>query len=83
MQNHDSLVSGRTALRSAAAGLLVVKPNTAFGSQANSSPELALIGCGSRGGNRAPKSKPLTVPRFCRIWRTSHSKSGSGFSGTR
>ncbi len=39
----------RTFLKSAAAGLLVVKPETAFGSQANSSLSIGIIGCGGRG----------------------------------
>ena len=33
----------------AAAGLLIVKPETAFGYQANSAVRLGLLGCGSRG----------------------------------
>ncbi len=31
------------------AGVLIVSPSIAFGSQANSTPELGLIGCGNRG----------------------------------
>lgn len=50
MQNDHSSISRRTALRSAAAGLMILKPNTVFGTQANSAIELGLIGCGSRGG---------------------------------
>jgi len=33
----------------AAAGLLILKPETAFGYQANSAVEVGLVGCGSRG----------------------------------
>ncbi|HVP46956.1 MAG TPA: Gfo/Idh/MocA family oxidoreductase [Bryobacteraceae bacterium] len=33
----------------AAAGLLILKPETVFGSQANSAVEVGLVGCGSRG----------------------------------
>jgi len=41
----------RNFLHSAAAasGLLLVKPSTAFGYQANSAVRLGLLGCGSRG----------------------------------
>src|SRR5260370_5179283 len=34
---------------SAAAGLLILRPQTAFGTQANSAVEIGLLGCGSRG----------------------------------
>jgi len=39
---------------SPAAGLLIVSPSTACGSQANSTIELGLLGCGSRGNWIAP-----------------------------
>lgn len=47
----ENRIGRREALRSsaAAAGLLVVKPQTAFGTAANSSLDLGLIGCGNRG----------------------------------
>lgn len=38
----------------AAAGLLVLKPETVFGTQANSAVEVGLIGCGGRGNWIAP-----------------------------
>ena len=38
----------------AAAGLLIVRPETAFGYQANSTVELGLVGCGSRGNWISP-----------------------------
>lgn len=45
----------RDFLRAAGAGsLLVVKPETAFGSQANSTVEVGIIGCGGRGNWIAP-----------------------------
>lgn len=44
----------RQVLRGGAAGLLILKPQTVFGSQANSSVELGLIGCGGRGNWIAP-----------------------------
>ncbi|HWQ56511.1 MAG TPA: Gfo/Idh/MocA family oxidoreductase [Bryobacteraceae bacterium] len=39
----------RTFLGSAASGLLILKPETVFGSQANSAIELGIIGAGGRG----------------------------------
>lgn len=39
----------RGFLTSAGAGILILKPQTAFGSQANSALEVGLIGCGARG----------------------------------
>lgn len=45
-----SQTTRRTALGcSTLAGLLIVKPETAFGAAANSAVELGLIGCGNRG----------------------------------
>jgi predicted dehydrogenase len=39
----------RSFLASIGTGLLVVKPETAFGSQANSAVEIGIVGCGGRG----------------------------------
>ncbi len=39
----------RNFLRAAAGGVLVLKPQTVFGSQANSAVEVGLVGCGGRG----------------------------------
>jgi myo-inositol 2-dehydrogenase/D-chiro-inositol 1-dehydrogenase len=39
----------RDFLKTASAGLLLLKPETVFGTQANSAVEVGLIGCGSRG----------------------------------
>lgn len=39
----------REFLGSAAVGLLILKPETVFGSQANSTVEIGLVGCGGRG----------------------------------
>src|SRR5690348_15416550 len=41
--------TGRRDFLSAAGGLLILKPQTAFGSQANSAIELGIIGLGGRG----------------------------------
>lgn len=45
MENH----TGRRQFLGVGAGVLVVKPGTAFGSAANSALEIGLIGCGGRG----------------------------------
>src|SRR5450631_3580692 len=39
----------RSFLKSAATGILILKPATVFGYQANSNVEVGLIGCGNRG----------------------------------
>jgi predicted dehydrogenase len=39
----------RDFLKSAAAGVMILKPETVFGSQANSTVEVGLVGCGGRG----------------------------------
>jgi len=49
---------------SGAAGLLIVRPETAFGSQANSAVEVGLIGCGGRGNWIAPFFPEFTGARI-------------------
>ena len=44
----------RTFLKAAAGGVLILKPETVFGSQANSTVEAGLVGCGGRGNWIAP-----------------------------
>lgn len=44
----------RQFLRSSAAGFLLLKPDTVFGSQANSAVEIGIVGCGGRGNWIAP-----------------------------
>ena len=39
----------RAFLKAAGTGILILKPDTVFGSQANSNVEVGLIGCGNRG----------------------------------
>ncbi len=39
----------RSFLQAAAGGLLLLKPRTVFGSQANSAVEIGIVGCGGRG----------------------------------
>ncbi|MCU0229119.1 MAG: twin-arginine translocation signal domain-containing protein, partial [Bryobacterales bacterium] len=54
----DAPVAGaprRDFLKAAAAtGILVAKPQTVFGSQANSTVEVGIVGCGGRGNWIAP-----------------------------
>src|ERR1700734_2025720 len=47
----------------ASAGLLIVKPSTAFGYQANSAVRLGLLGCGSRGTSVATSFSKNTTAR--------------------
>src|SRR5215469_9701476 len=51
----DRLAStARRRFLQTASGALLLKPQTVFGSQANSSVEVGLVGCGSRGNWIAP-----------------------------
>src|SRR6478735_9475932 len=47
-----------------AAGLLIVSSETAFGYQANSTVELGLLGCGSRGNWITPLFQEFTGARI-------------------
>ncbi len=49
---------------SAAGGVLLLRPETVFGSQANSTIELGLVGCGGRGNWIAPLFTEHTNTRF-------------------
>ena len=55
---------GQTA---AAAGLLLVRPQTAFSYQANSTVELGLVGCGSRGNWITPLFQEFTGARLSAV----------------
>jgi myo-inositol 2-dehydrogenase / D-chiro-inositol 1-dehydrogenase len=55
---------GQTA---AAAGLLLVRPQTAFSYQANSTVELGLVGCGSRGNWITPLFQEFTGARVAAV----------------
>ncbi len=44
----------RNFLKAATGGMLILKPETVFGSQANSTVEVGLVGCGGRGNWIAP-----------------------------
>ena len=59
MQRRDFLQSAAAA----ASGLLLLKPGTAFGSQANSAVRLGLLGCGSRGTSVATSFAKNTAAR--------------------
>lgn len=47
-------VSARRDFLGAAGGVLLLRPQTVFGSQANSAIEVGLVGCGGRGNWIAP-----------------------------
>ncbi|MGC4053960.1 MAG: hypothetical protein QM757_33150 [Paludibaculum sp.] len=59
----------RDFLKAAGAGLLILKPETAFGYQANSTVEVGLIGCGGRGNWIAPFFVDTPEPAWSR-WPT-------------
>jgi len=44
----------RNFVKAVAGGMLILRPGTAFGSQANSTVEIGLVGCGSRGNWISP-----------------------------
>ena len=48
-ENTNAKTERRRFLQAGAAGLLVLKPQTVFGSQANSTVEVGIVGCGGRG----------------------------------
>jgi len=52
---------------SAGTGMLLLKPTTVFGSEANSSVELGLIGCGSRGNWIAPFFRDQAAARIVAV----------------
>ncbi len=54
----------RAFLKTAGAGVLVLKPETVFGSRANSAVEVGLVGCGSRGNWIAPFFPEFTGARI-------------------
>ena len=49
MQSDSTRPQRRDFVKTAAAGVLLLRPETVFGSQANSAVEVGLIGCGNRG----------------------------------
>ncbi|MEK7409333.1 MAG: Gfo/Idh/MocA family oxidoreductase, partial [Acidobacteriota bacterium] len=57
----------RQFLRGAGMGLLVLKPETVFGTQANSAIEIGLIGCGSRGNMIGGLFRELTGARIAAL----------------
>ena len=50
----DCQTTARRRFLATAGGVLLLKPQTVFGSQANSAVEVGLVGCGSRGNWLAP-----------------------------
>jgi predicted dehydrogenase len=62
--NEKTDLMRRNFLASAGTGLLLLKPETVFGSQANSAVEIGLIGCGLRGTYDAVQIKEFTGAHF-------------------
>ncbi|HBY64626.1 MAG TPA: hypothetical protein DEH78_32810 [Solibacterales bacterium] len=61
----------RDALAAAGAGLLIVKPETAFGSQANSAVPFGIIGTGGRGvyvGGHMARDKNARLAAICDLY---------------
>src|SRR5450755_3280726 len=63
-KDEGSQIVRRQFLSAAGTGLLLLKPETVFGSQANSALEMGLIGCGQRGRYDAYMLKEHTGARF-------------------
>ena len=64
MQTIMSESLDRRKVLKAAGGVLLLRPETVFGSQANSTIELGLVGCGGRGNWIAPLFTEHTNARF-------------------
>src|SRR5579871_5227591 len=60
----DAGLDRRDVWKVAAGGVLLLKPQTVFGSQANSAVELGLLGCGGRGNWLAPFFPEYTGARI-------------------
>src|SRR5450432_1999077 len=67
-------VDRRDLLRAATGGILLLKPATVFGSQANSTVEMGLIGCGGRGNWLAPFFPEFTGARIVALADVQKSK---------
>ncbi len=64
-------VTRRNALAGATGGLLIVKPETAFGSQANSAVPFGIIGTGGRGryvGGHMTRDANARLVAICDIY---------------
>jgi predicted dehydrogenase len=57
----------RAFLKTAATGVLILKPETVFGTQANSTVEVGLVGCGGRGNWIAPFFPEFTGARVVAV----------------
>src|SRR5436190_7305771 len=65
MSDNSSPTEGRrNFLKTTAGGLLILKPETVFGTPANSTVELGLIGCGGRGNWIGPFFPEYTGARI-------------------
>jgi myo-inositol 2-dehydrogenase/D-chiro-inositol 1-dehydrogenase len=64
MHQADAGFDRRNLFKAAAGGILLLKPETVFGSQANSTVEMGLVGCGGRGNWLAPFFPEFTGARI-------------------
>lgn len=67
MKGATEMNGRRTFLRSAPAGLMILKPETVFGTQANSAVEVGIVGCGGRGNWIVPFFPEFTGARIAAL----------------
>lgn len=76
----------RNFVSAGAASLMVLKPQTVFGAQANSALSLGVIGCGNRGTYVTgifAKNEFLKVTAFCDIYEDKVQAFGAKYSGAK
>ncbi|MBX5494581.1 MAG: Gfo/Idh/MocA family oxidoreductase [Bryobacteraceae bacterium] len=86
MNEHSSRRDFVKASTAAASGLLILKPETVRGSQANSALTLGLIGCGGRGmyvSGIFAKHEYLRVSAICDIYDDRLAEARSKYSGAK
>jgi hypothetical protein len=66
-KQENQSIDRRNLLRTAAGGMLILKPKTVFGTQANSTVEVGLVGCGGRGNWIAPFFPEFTGARWVAV----------------
>ena len=72
----------RGFLKAAAGGVLILKPETVFGSQANSTVEVGLVGCGGRGnwiGEFFPEYAGARIVALADVVKTNLEKTSTKF----
>lgn len=68
----DHTGTRRGFVQSSAAGLLILKPSTVFGTQANSAVEIGIVGCGGRGtwiGDLLLKNSDARIVALAEVYR--------------